>query len=321
MLGTTRYLGLIGGGHRPKYAPNKVQIYNDASSAITASLELSASVQRVRLSQTHLIVVLLHSVRIYKMALPPTKIAEYETAPNPLGLCTLGRSIVAFPGLTTGQLKIYHLSTGNVSIIPASTSALRCIALSADESRIATASEAGTLVRIWSFPACTKTHELRRGVDPAMILGLAFSPSGTSVAVSSDKGTLHVFDLRGGSQCDAGKSSQTGGEGGPDHKWKMLSKLPLLPRQFSDTYSNCSTPFSLGDDYTSLTTSTGSSATAVLQGVPGGRPTKGLLGWIDESTVICIGAGQDARWEKFIVGYDQEGKRAVWREGWRRYLD
>jgi hypothetical protein len=45
------------------------------------------------------------------------------------------------------------------------------------------------------------------------------------------------------------------------------------------------------------------------------------LGWLDDSTVVCVGAGQDARWEKFIVGFDDMGKRAVWREGWRRYLD
>jgi hypothetical protein len=279
---------------------------------VTTSLELSAPIQRVRISQKHLIVVLLHRVLIYAMSLPPKKIAEYETVANPHALCALGRTIVAFPGLTTGQLKLYHLSTGNVSIIPASTSALRCIALSHSEERIATASEAGTLVRIWSFPSCTKLYELRRGVDPAVILGLAFSPSGTSVAVSSDKGTLHVFDLALGGSPDT--HAQASEAAGGAHKWKMLSKLPLLPRQFSDTYSNCSTPFSLGDDY-----STASAAT--LQGVPNGRPTKGLLGWVDESTVICVGAGQDARWEKFVVGYDDTGRRAVWREGWRRYLE
>lgn len=339
MLGTTRYLALTGGGTRPKFPPNKVntsslsfvpgltdgqvQIYNDASAAVTTSLELSAPIQRVRISQKHLIIVLLHRVLIYAMALPPKKVAEYETVANPHALCALGQSIVAFPGLTTGQLKLYHLSTGNVSIIPASTSALRCIALSSNEDRIATASEAGTLVRIWSFPSCTKLYELRRGVDPAIILGLAFSPSGTSVAVTSDKGTLHVFDLPGASA--SGGAAAAGGNASPDrgasqtgsadHKWKMLSKLPLLPRQFSDTYSNCSTPFSLGDDYTSSNTS------SALQGVPGGRPTKGLLGWLDESTVVCVGAGQDARWEKFVVGYDDTGRRAVWREGWRRYLE
>ncbi|KAF3048617.1 Phosphatidylinositol 3,5-bisphosphate-binding protein [Didymella keratinophila] len=315
MLGTTRYLALIGGGTRPKFPQNKVQIYNDASSAVTTSLELSAPIQRVRISQKHLIVVLLHRVLIYSMSLPPKKVAEYETVVNPYALCALGQNIVAFPGLTTGQLKLYHLATGNVSIIPASNAPLRCIALSQSDERIATASEAGTLVRIWSFPSCTKLHELRRGVDPAVILGLAFSPRGTSVAVSSDKGTLHVFDLASGGSEEPQSSAD-------QHKWKMLSKLPLLPRQFSDTYSNCSTPFSLGDDYTHASGTGATAANAfALQGVPGGRPTKGLLGWLDESTVTCIGAGQDARWEKFVVGYDDAGRRAVWREGWRRYLD
>jgi hypothetical protein len=312
MLGTTRYIALIGGGRAPKFPQNKVHIFNDATQAVSTSLELAAPIHRIKISQTHLIVVLLHSVRIYRMALPPALLATYETTANPHGLCALGSSIVAFPGRAVGQVKIYDLGTGNVSIIPASTSPLRALALSSDDAQLATASEAGTLVRLWSFPACTKTGEVRRGVDAAVILGVAFSPSGTAVAVTSDKGTLHIFDLPSG-----GRSSHESRASEPtptDHKWRMLSKLPLLPRQFSDTYSNCSTPFSLGDDYTSLDT-------GLVPGVPGGRPTKGLLGWLDESSVVCIGAGQDARWEKFVVGYDDMGKRAVWREGWRRYLD
>lgn len=257
------------------------------------------------------------------MKMPPEKIADYETIANPHGLCSLGSTIVAFPGRAVGQVKLFDLSTHNVSIIPASTSPLRALALSSDCAQLATASEAGTLVRLWSFPSCTKTAELRRGIDPAVILGLAFSPSGTTLAVTSDKSTLHIFDLPSPARASAASA--------PDqHKWKMLSKLPLLPRQFSDTYSNCSTPFSLGDDYTSTSLPFTSSATvgsssgtygAGIPGVPGSRPTKGLLGWLDESTVVCVGAGQDARWEKFVVGYNEEGKRAVWREGWRRYLD
>ncbi|KAF1922789.1 WD repeat domain phosphoinositide-interacting protein 4 [Didymella exigua CBS 183.55] len=321
MLGTTRYIALVGGGKAPKFPQNKVQIFNDSTQSVSTSLELSAPIQRIRLSQTHIIIALLHSVRIYRMALPPSLIASYETIANPHGLCTLGSSIIAFPGRAVGQVKVYDLATGNVSIIPASTSALRALALSKDCTQIATASEAGTLVRLWSFPSCTKTAELRRGVDPAVILGLAFSPSGTALAVTSDKGTLHIFDLPSG-----GGSGETGTTSS-DHKWRMLSKLPLLPRQFSDTYSNCSTPFSLGDDYTSATAGSSSAGRAEstgnigIQGVPGGRPTKGLLGWLDESTVLCVGAGQDARWERFVVGYDEGGRRAVWREGWRRYLD
>ncbi|KAJ4984436.1 WD repeat domain-containing phosphoinositide-interacting protein 4 [Stagonosporopsis vannaccii] len=342
MLGTTRYIALVGGGKQPKFPQNKVcppalsswelisqadtvsevQIWNDATQQISTSLEFKTPVQRVRISQTHLVVVLLNKVGIYRMKMPPEKVADYETVNNPFGLCELGSSIVAFPGRAVGQVKLFDLGTHNVSIIPAHESPLRALSLSKDCNALATASEAGTLVRLWSFPACTKLLELRRGVDPAIILSLAFSPSGTTLAVTSDKSTLHIFDLPSSSTHSHLASSSVPSTTPDDHKWKLLSKLPLLPRQFSDIYSNCSVKFSMGEEAAAFGPAARSATLqAGIPGVPGGRPTKGLLGWLDESTVVVLGAGQDARWERFVVGYDEAGKRAVWREGWKRYLD
>jgi len=313
MLGTTNYIALVGGGKQPKFPQNKVQIWNDKTQQISTSLEFKTPVQRVRISQNVLVVVLLNKVCIYKLKMPPEKVADYETVNNPFGLCELGKTIVAFPGRAAGQVKLFNLETRNVSIIPAHESPLRALALSRDCDTLATASEVGTIIRLWSFPACTKLSELRRGVDPAIILSLAFSPSATTLAVTSDKSTLHIFDL------PAAQSSPA--PAGEDHKWKLLSKLPLLPRQFSDTYSNCSIKFEMGDEPASFGPAARSATLqAGIPGVPGGRPTKGLLGWLDETTVLVLGAGQDARWEKFVVGYDEAGKRAVWREAWRRYL-
>ncbi|UPX10593.1 Phosphatidylinositol 3,5-bisphosphate-binding protein [Ascochyta rabiei] len=332
MLGTTRYIALVGGGKQPKFPQNKVcpedsswhllshtdityevQIWNDATQQVSTSLEFKTPIQRVRLSQTHLIVVLLNKVGIYKMKMPPEKVADYETINNPFGLCELGKNTVAFPGRAVGQVKLFDLTTHNVSIIPAHESPLRALALSQNDSQVATASEQGTLIRLWSFPSCTKLSELRRGVDPAAIFSLAFSPSATTLAVTSDKSTLHIFDI-------AQPSTQPPDP--KDHKWKLLSKVPLLPRQFSDTYSNCSAKFEMGDEPANFGPAARSATlNAGIPGVPGGRPTKGLLGWLDDQTLLIIGAGQDARWEKFNVGFDDAGKRAVVRDGWRRYLD
>lgn len=48
-------------------------------------------------------------------------------------------------------------------------------------------------------------------------------------------------------------------------------------------------------------------------------PMKGVIGWIDEETLLVVRAGKDARWEKFIVGEAEDG-RYVAREGWKRYI-
>ena len=161
MLGTTRYIALVGGGKQPKFPQNKVclpgtpssesdwhfisradttsevQIWNDSTQQISTSLEFKTPVQRVRISQSHLIVVLLNKVGIYKMKMPPEKVAEYETVNNPFGLCELGQNIVAFPGRAVGQVKLFDLSTHNVSIIPAHESPLRALALSHNDDLVA----------------------------------------------------------------------------------------------------------------------------------------------------------------------------------------
>lgn len=56
--------------------------------------------------------------------------------------------------------------------------ALRCcraVEVSLDGSRLATASERGTLVRVFSVASGECLVELRRGAEPAMIYSLAFS--------------------------------------------------------------------------------------------------------------------------------------------------
>ncbi|GIL72311.1 hypothetical protein Vretimale_3989 [Volvox reticuliferus] len=64
-----------------------------------------------------------------------------------------------------------------------------------DGKRLVTASEKGTLVRVWNTADGQLLQELRRGADPAHIYSLALSRNCDWLALSSDKGTVHVFAL------------------------------------------------------------------------------------------------------------------------------
>lgn len=335
MLNTTKYIALVGGGKQPKFPQNKVIIWNDSTQTASLSLEFRTPVQRVRLSRSYIVVVLLNSVNLYKFSSPPQKIAIFETTNNPFGLCCLGEKIIAFPGRTPGQVQLVELSTRNVSIIPAHGNPLRALELSHDGEILATASETGTLIRVWSTANCTKLGEMRRGLDPATIFSLAISPDSTLLAVTSDKSTLHIFDLPHPKRPERSSSDKTRNSPAPSgaepdvssqHKWGVLSKIPLLPRTFSDTYSFASTHFEMGEEPLGWNiggrgTNKSPTWNAPIPGVPGGRPPKGLIGWANNESLLVIGAGQDARWEKFIVGVSQEGKRVCFREGWRKYLE
>lgn len=295
---------------------------------VVVSLEFPTAVQRVRVSRSRIIVTLLNSVNVFKFSATPEKLSSFETANNPYGLCCLGKDLVVFPGRTPGQVQLVRLSDNIVSIIPAHTAPLSAIALSPDGEVLATASESGTLIRVWSTASSNKIAELRRGVDPASIFSLAISPSNTMLAVTSDKSTLHVFDLphistqeqNAQPQRNVNQEGHGGRENTPKQKWGLLSKLPLMPRVFSDTYSFASAHFEIGEEPI-LSTNRSPTWNAPIPGVPGGRPPKGIIGWVGDDAIVVLGAGQDARWEKFLVGPAEDGTRVCWREGWRRYLD
>lgn len=254
----------------------------------------------------------------------------FETADNPTGLCCLGSMVVAFPGRTPGQVQIVEIGNGNVSIIPAHGTPLRALELSPNGEIVATASETGTLIRVFSAANCTRLGELRRGVDPAVIYSIAISPNSATLAVTSDKSTMHIFDLpalcrssngamtSNRSHRNSNSSSATGiADEGNKQKWGFLGKIPLLPRVFSDVYSFTSAHFESDDD---PQTDLGRSVAMPIPGIPGGKPRKGIIGWRDDYTILVIGAGRDGRWEKFILGEGEDGRRHLVRNGWKRYL-
>lgn len=103
-------------------------------------------------------------------------------------------------------------------------------------------------------------------------------------------------------------------------KWGVLSKIPLLPRVFSDIYSFATASIETGDDLGYGSGGPGSSVLGPIPGIPGGRAPKGIIGWTNDHTVLVIGAGRDGRWERYIVMEGEDGKRRCVRDGWRRYL-
>ena len=61
---------------------------------------------------------------------------------------------------------------------------------------LATASDKGTLVRIFDTETTFLLQELRRGSDNAEIYSLGFDPVSKYISCSSDKGTIHIFALK-----------------------------------------------------------------------------------------------------------------------------
>ncbi|KAJ6803634.1 autophagy-related protein 18a-like [Iris pallida] len=199
MLFRCNILVLVGGGPRPHYSPNKVMIWDDHQSRCIGELSFRSEVRSVRLRRDRIVVVLDHKIFVYNFA-DLKLVHQIETVPNPRGLCEVsqqqGALVLVCPGGQKGQVRVEHYGTKKTKFIMAHDSRLACFALSQDGKMIATASTKGTLIRVFGTADATLLQEVRRGADRAEIFSLAFSENMQWLAVSSDKGTVHVFSLK-----------------------------------------------------------------------------------------------------------------------------
>ena len=87
--------------------------------------------------------------------------------------------------------------------------------------RLATASEKGTLIRVFDVGTGNLLTELRRGTQPANIYCLNFNSTSTLLCVASDHGTIHIFSLE-----EKNKNRQS-----------SLAGATFLPKYFSSMWS------------------------------------------------------------------------------------
>ena len=132
-------------------------------------------------------------------------------APLVSGLCALcplsSNTVLVCPGLQKGHVRCELYDQKKTTLIEAHESALACFALNFDGSRLATASETGTLIRIFDTATGQPLQEVRRGADKAEIYSIAFNQTSQWLACSSDRGTIHIFALKG-AQLGAGVAGQ-----------------------------------------------------------------------------------------------------------------
>ncbi|BGP04932.1 Phosphatidylinositol 3,5-bisphosphate-binding protein [Rhodotorula toruloides] len=264
-LERTNLLFLVGGPPSPLYPPNKVVFWDDKAKQAVAELEFREEVLGLAARRDRLVVALKRRVLVFVLGGGATGIwreGVYETTDNPKGLVDLatkpGSTLLAFPGRQPGQIQLVRLPPldplmpplppppshdptsapyPSISIILAHTTSLAALSTTPDGSLIASASNKGTLVRVWDAQTSYLVKELRRGTDWAQIFGISFRADGGAVAVSSDKGTVHVWDLKRTKEERQAERGTDSGSSTPRQKQLSLLK-PYLPKYFSSEWSH-----------------------------------------------------------------------------------
>ncbi|CAF3398811.1 unnamed protein product [Rotaria sp. Silwood1] len=162
----------------------------------------SSSLITLIINHSRLIVCLEESIYIHSMRDMKVLHTIRDIPSNRDGLCALSSNdenpYLAYPGSTiTGEVQIFD--TNNLKpgiIISAHESTLAAMAFDMTGTRIATASNKETVIRIHSAIDGSRLFEFRRGVRRvATIYSLSFSPDSMFLAASSNTETIHIFRL------------------------------------------------------------------------------------------------------------------------------
>ena len=190
--------------------------------SVICELTFPSAVLAVRLNRKRLAVVLEEEIYLYdisNMAL----VSTIATSPNPNAIFALSpsseRCYIAYPlpkaredngerrpahapplstyvPPTSGEVLIFDaLTLKAVTVIEAHKSPLCCVALNSDGNLLATASETGTIIRVFAVPSGQKLYQFRRGTYPSTIYSMSFNLSSTLLCVSSASETVHIFRL------------------------------------------------------------------------------------------------------------------------------
>lgn len=114
------------------------------------------------------------------------------------------------PAPTTGDVLLFDtLNLSALNVIQAHKTPIACLALNATGTMLATASDKGTVVRVFSVPDAKKLWQFRRGSSSARIWSINFNLASTLLSVSSDSTTIHIYKLALESQRRSSPSAET----------------------------------------------------------------------------------------------------------------
>lgn len=106
--------------------------------------------------------------------------------------------MLAIPHTEKGHVKVRAFTDRRIeAIIMCHQGSIAAMAMNRKGDLLATASEKGTLIRIWKVDSQNPTcpFMFRRGADKAEISDLQFSRQSSYIAATSDHNTIHVFSI------------------------------------------------------------------------------------------------------------------------------
>ena len=204
MLNRCNVLALVGGGNNPKFGPNKVILWDDSQGKVISELIVKFYIKNIKLKRTKIFIIGDIEIRVFTFG-NFQNIDTINTYQNKNGIIGISLNpqinIIAYPSIDVGHIIVKNYDEKNNNEfknidINAHQSEITALGMNEDGSLVASASEKGTIIRIFQTKDGQLIQELRRGTEAAEIYSLAFDMKSLYLACSSNKGTIHIFNVK-----------------------------------------------------------------------------------------------------------------------------
>ena len=199
MIENSNFLVLMGGGEIPKYNKNKVVIWDDHENKVIAELKFISTILRVKYIKDYLIVVC--QKRIYIFNFNTYEVFDtIDTSNNIKELIatnqTINPLIIAYPSpKEENKISIKNYSTRTMFAFKVQDDPTGKISMNNTGTLLASSNEHGTVIRIHSCSDGAFLQEFKRGIEKAKINSICFDNDTKFMAVSSSRGTIHIFSM------------------------------------------------------------------------------------------------------------------------------
>jgi len=202
--------------------PSVLTIWDVHTNNIFSKKECKEPILGARITRQHVAVIHKNYITLYDLQNELKEIKEIKTYTNDNTICCLTKEYLICPGLNQGTVNIVKLDDMTSKEIKNHLSALTCVNISLDQKQIVTASDQGTLVRLFDINSGEKLREYRRGASSGKVYNCVFNKDSNYLCVTSDRGTIHLYNLLDDDQ---------------NYRSALSSLTMVLPKYFDSTWS------------------------------------------------------------------------------------
>ena len=205
----TNVLALIGGGENPKYNPKKLNIWDDSQNKIASEIKFFSILRNVKLKKDKIYAICDKNIYVFDLK-TFENLEIIPTRENSKGLFSIcgdpNKEIIAYIEKADKENKqnfnkyfvmIKNYNKNTSFPIFALEEPISYISLNYDGTLLAVSNEKGTQINIHSCTNGNILAQFYRGKDKAEINHICFDKFSNFLAVSSAKGTVHIWSLGG----------------------------------------------------------------------------------------------------------------------------